>query len=137
MSVFQGCVIAIAGQLSTSPFELSRLITNFGGKVAFMITSGLTHLVTSPDEVESDSSKVRAARKLRCFIVKEEYITACIHAGRRLDETRFLLAQREELVVAPRRDITISKDVREMESWWIHMFLKSHLFFFFLFSISR
>ena len=110
--VFDGCVMAITGQLSASPFEVSRLITNFGGRVAFMITSGLTHLVTTAEEVESNSSKVRAAKRHHCFIVREEYVTACIHAGRRLDEARFLLAPREETAVAPRRDILRSKDVR-------------------------
>lgn len=110
--VFDGCVMAIAGQLTTSPFEVSRLITSFGGRMAFMITSQLTHLVTTPEEVESDSSKVRAAKRHRCFIVREEYITACIHSGRRLDETRFLLAPREEAAGAPRKAILRSKEVR-------------------------
>lgn len=112
MAVFQGCVMAFAGQFHTSTFELGKLVTNFGGRVSFMITPQVTHLVTTLDEVESNSSKVRAARRSRCSIVREEYVAACIHAGRRLEETRFLLAPKEEPAPPQRKEIARSKEVR-------------------------
>ena len=44
--------MAFAGQFHTSTFELGKLVTNFGGRVSFMITPQVTHLVTTLDEVE-------------------------------------------------------------------------------------
>lgn len=114
MSVFEGCVMTITGHFHMSAFELAKLVTKFGGRVSFMITPQVTHLVTTAEEVESNSSKVKAARRNRCPIVREEYVAACIHAGRRLEEARFLLAPIEEPVAAQRRDIARSKDVRSI-----------------------
>jgi BRCT domain, a BRCA1 C-terminus domain len=105
--IFDGCLFSIAGNLSRSSLDISKAVKENGGQVAYIITKKVkyfslgcsqflctvfqktTHLLTTDAEVQTQSSKVKAAIGYGALILKESYIWDCINAQSLLDVDQY------------------------------------------------
>jgi poly [ADP-ribose] polymerase len=91
-----GLVIAAAGSLSTPTGQLSKLVKDNGGMFAHMITSSITHLITTEAEVQASSYKISKAGEHGAILVTEKWLHECIKAKKRVSETSYAISKAEK-----------------------------------------
>ena len=91
-SIFGGMVICISGTLSQPRADFTKLIQSNGGKVSSSVTSATTHLITTPNELESKTAKVEQALAKNLPIVGEKWIGSSVEQSELLPVDQFLLA---------------------------------------------
>ncbi|KZT74273.1 BRCT domain-containing protein [Daedalea quercina L-15889] len=85
--VLQGVRVYINGYLDdTTDIEMKRIVTLAGGRV-LQTASGATHVLTSQQLSGSKTQRLLATRsKIKVHVVKPEWVTDSIKAGKRLQE---------------------------------------------------
>eukprot|EP00026_Physarum_polycephalum_P002983 Phypoly_transcript_02992.p1 GENE.Phypoly_transcript_02992~~Phypoly_transcript_02992.p1 ORF type:complete len:821 (+),score=244.04 Phypoly_transcript_02992:128-2590(+) len=87
---FEGCRFLVElGIISQSKKkEIISSIEINGGVLDFVVSKKTTHVITN--EASASSYKLKSAHTHGCFIVSEEFLDACIKAGKRVDEWPYL-----------------------------------------------
>eukprot|EP00668_Euglena_longa_P011997 GGOE01014420.1.p1 GENE.GGOE01014420.1~~GGOE01014420.1.p1 ORF type:complete len:938 (-),score=354.46 GGOE01014420.1:309-2801(-) len=83
---FEGLTVTAVGKLKKTLAELEKVVKEHGGSFAKTVTKNVDILVTNELEVETMSSKVKQADKLKITMVKEEWMWKSIELGRKLDK---------------------------------------------------
>jgi len=81
--------------------QLQTTIEHLGGNLDFIISKKTTHVVTTPQLL--DSFKLKNAWKHGCFVVTEDFLLECDAQGTRVDEWPFLY-------IESRRALEYAKD---------------------------
>ncbi|KZT12565.1 uncharacterized protein LAESUDRAFT_640306 [Laetiporus sulphureus 93-53] len=89
-NVLRNVRVYIDGYLAgTTDIEMKRIVTLAGGRVLYT-ASGATHILTSQQLSGSKTHKLLTTRKrVKAHVVKPEWITDSIQAGRRLPEREY------------------------------------------------
>mmetsp|Transcript_27341 Transcript_27341/g.63750 ORF Transcript_27341/g.63750 Transcript_27341/m.63750 type:complete len:476 (-) Transcript_27341:7-1434(-) len=87
--IFKGQVFALSGRLSQPQKEYEELIKKNGGEVAPSLTTAVTILVSTADDVKACSQKVATANGRGVPIVQEGFVGACIAAKKILPMSHF------------------------------------------------
>lgn len=88
---FDGFVFAIDGRLSLPKHHIISMIDENGGTVSRRMAKRITHLLTSAENVESETPKVKFAIENRIEIVSLDFLTRCASRHELLDSSRWLL----------------------------------------------
>ncbi len=89
--VFSGMTFCLSGTLSMGRKEMEALIKKNGGKTAASVTKSVTHLLTTENEFENETSKVTKAKELGLPLVGENFIHESITAKKPLPADQFSL----------------------------------------------
>eukprot|EP01102_Stenamoeba_stenopodia_P011709 TRINITY_DN3622_c0_g1_i1.p1 TRINITY_DN3622_c0_g1~~TRINITY_DN3622_c0_g1_i1.p1 ORF type:complete len:543 (-),score=114.39 TRINITY_DN3622_c0_g1_i1:103-1731(-) len=95
VQVFKDQSFCFSGDLSMKRAELEALVRNHGGSCGANVTKKTTLLVTSSNEIESKTAKVRKAQELSesCSIVSEEFVHDSIKKKKLQDPKDYSLAE--------------------------------------------
>lgn len=89
--VLSNCVIAVHGNLLKNRSSFPKIIRENGGKYSINVNNKTTHLISTEEDCDISHSKVREAQTFKLFIVNEDWLTACIEKGTRVNEDKYLL----------------------------------------------
>jgi len=92
---FLGSVICISGKLSKSRKEITQMIEENGGEVTRSISKMVTHLVTTEDALNDETSKVSKAEHLKIPVVSEQWLTDSIDKGKVQETSSYELGSEE------------------------------------------
>jgi hypothetical protein len=84
-------VVAIAGTLSCSHSSFEELIIKNGGEFSAGISQRVTHLVSTKEEIKTNSPKVKKAMFQEIPIVSESFIRDSIAKGKLQEEEKYTL----------------------------------------------
>ncbi|KAI6047437.1 hypothetical protein EDC04DRAFT_622229 [Pisolithus marmoratus] len=91
--VLRGVRVYISGYISsTTDIEMKRIVALAGGTTV-RVPSGATHILTSQQLSGSKTHKLLTSKRGNLVhVVKPEWVTDCIKAGKRLQESRYAVA---------------------------------------------
>jgi hypothetical protein len=76
--MLKGLTVCCSGTLSVTRTEFEKLIKKHGGSTSASVTGKTTHLVTTPEEFTSETTKVKKAKHTGVPIVSEDFINDSI-----------------------------------------------------------
>ncbi|KAI9793662.1 MAG: hypothetical protein M1816_007557 [Peltula sp. TS41687] len=89
--IFDGCVIALSGNLAQTHGEIKKLITDHGGVSTNIVNDQCTHLICSSSDLVKKPAKVKQAEKIKTTnIVKDEWLFESVSEKKRLAEASYL-----------------------------------------------
>jgi len=94
--LFEDVVFSLDGELSKTPDELEKLIEAHGGSVTKTITAKVTHLITTDDDFEKPSAKVKSATTKGITILNENFIHDSIAKGEKAEEENYNIASKNK-----------------------------------------
>eukprot|EP00027_Filamoeba_sp_ATCC50430_P013404 CAMPEP_0168567914 /NCGR_PEP_ID=MMETSP0413-20121227/15279_1 /TAXON_ID=136452 /ORGANISM="Filamoeba nolandi, Strain NC-AS-23-1" /LENGTH=65 /DNA_ID=CAMNT_0008600177 /DNA_START=402 /DNA_END=596 /DNA_ORIENTATION=+ len=65
------------------------MVTDRGGQVQGTVTHKVTHLISTPEDVASDSNQVKLAKKRGIFVVSEQFLLMCLKTGKKVAEKEY------------------------------------------------
>ena len=86
-----GCNIVLCETTDRTEEEWRSIIEYNNGRVYEYVTKSVTHVVTTPLEVQRSSTKVQGAIQKGVPVVGESWLKSCLQAGHYVDEEPFML----------------------------------------------
>ncbi|CAK0799263.1 unnamed protein product [Prorocentrum cordatum] len=90
-AVFKGQTFALSGKLALPRKEYEETIRKHGGDVAASVTTAVTFLISTEDDVKAVSQKVATALGRKLPVVQEGFVGACVTAKRLLEPGKFAI----------------------------------------------
>jgi len=89
---FKGTVVGfeLGMMKSNQKNELVSIVKKYGGQAIFLVNEKIHLMVTTPEFVQQQSTKVKTAQKYGIPIVRTEYLYECLKAKARVDEWPWL-----------------------------------------------